>query len=66
MSAFGPKQTSHLAPHIGGKANIYWIMPASYLPSYRGTDAKICLGLSLVVNRRKRATCSDVEEAEKR
>ena len=32
-SAFGTKRTSRAAPHMsafGGKADIYWIMPASF------------------------------------
>ena len=52
---------------FGGKADIYWIMPASFtLPSCRGADARICIGLSMVVNRRRRATCSDAVEADSR
>ena len=29
-------------------------------------DARICIGLSMVVNRRKRATCSDAVKADSR
>ena len=34
--------------------------------SCHGTKARICLGLTIVVNRRRRATCSDAVEADSR
>src|SRR5262245_7915788 len=34
--------------------------------SSRGGNPTICLGLSIVVNRRRRATCSDAAEADSR
>ena len=56
MSAIGTKRTSASAPHMsafGGKADMDWIMPASYPPVIRGANARICIGLSTVVNRQR-------------
>jgi hypothetical protein len=71
-SAFGPKRTSLVAPHMsafGGKADIAQISHRSAMAQSRhpchGAKAGICLGLSIIVNR-PGATCSDAVEADSR
>src|SRR5262249_57183900 len=70
MAAFGGK-----ADMTMGTCPLLWSLSGSALhmsaydpkrTSSRGGSPRICLGLGVVVNRRRRATCSDTVEADSR